>query len=406
MIQEQEIYRQMFQALQTGELSELIRRAHEIMGHPLIFTNASYVKLLEVYPDTPSGDEKWDAYLGRSEVDVETIVNVFEHDYIDVMRQTRNAVVMDTGYFEDSPRLTASVFSQETLIGYVSMLCEGEKQDENCARALQIVADTLALHMREFYGEHADQINMRAIFAEKLIGGEIHGKQELIKWFTLTNIHPTPHYIMITIAVKKGGQEKLARYLCSRIQLLNMPILLYHTEDSVCGILYGLTGPKVRNIYFKQLEKLLYEYDFSCDVSRSFTSIEDIPQYRRQSEIALQIGRQYQPSAFLHKYRELTLTAITDSIIMSLGYDNAIHPAVSLLEWVDETRNTAYLETLETNVLSGYSSQETCEKLHIHRNTLNYRLSRIEELAGIDLKNPDTRIHLAISFLMRERRIQ
>jgi DNA-binding PucR family transcriptional regulator len=32
------------------------------------------------------------------------------------------------------------------------------------------------------------------------------------------------------------------------------------------------------------------------------------------------------------------------------------------------------------------------ERLHVHRNTFRYRLRRIEELAGIDLDDPDERL--------------
>ena len=403
MIQEHTIYRQMFEALKTGELSELIRMAYETVRHPLIFTNASYVKLIEVYPDTPQGDRKWDDYIGKTEVNVETIVNLFEQDYIDVMKRTGSAVVMDTGYFADSPRLTAPVFSGDVLIGYVSMLCQGEKPGADLARALETIADALGLHMREFYGEHFDQINLRSIFAEKLISGELRAGADLKKWTSLTNVDLQPRYIMLTFSASGAGHRVLVRHLYARIQLLHLPILMYQTEETVCALLYGLTGLSVRNVHLRQLGELLFEYGFACGVSRSFSSIEEIQQYRRQSEVALQIGSQYQPDVHMHMYRDLTLTAITDAIILSLGYDNAIHPAISMLQWADENRNTDYLETLKTYVLSGSSSQDTCEKLHIHRNTLNYRLSRIEEMAGLDLKKSDTRTHLAISFLMMDR---
>ena len=41
---------------------------------------------------------------------------------------------------------------------------------------------------------------------------------------------------------------------------------------------------------------------------------------------------------------------------------------------------------------------KTAQALHIHRNTLLYRLQRVQEVAGLDLEDGDTRLtlHLAL----------
>jgi hypothetical protein len=46
------------------------------------------------------------------------------------------------------------------------------------------------------------------------------------------------------------------------------------------------------------------------------------------------------------------------------------------------------LETLRAFIFSRFDRARTAATLHIHRNTLAYRLRRIEELAGLDLKCP------------------
>ena len=45
----------------------------------------------------------------------------------------------------------------------------------------------------------------------------------------------------------------------------------------------------------------------------------------------------------------------------------------------------------------------TAKRLHIHRNTLLYRMDRIKEISGLDLDNPETR--LAVYLALRIRRI-
>ena len=45
----------------------IIHAAYEIMGRHIIFTDTSYVKLTEICPPTPTGDEKRDVYLAGPE---------------------------------------------------------------------------------------------------------------------------------------------------------------------------------------------------------------------------------------------------------------------------------------------------------------------------------------------------
>ena len=41
---------------------------------------------------------------------------------------------------------------------------------------------------------------------------------------------------------------------------------------------------------------------------------------------------------------------------------------------------------------------ETAKRLFIHRNSLLYRVQRIEELTALDLDDPATRLHLLLSY--------
>ena len=44
----------------------------------------------------------------------------------------------------------------------------------------------------------------------------------------------------------------------------------------------------------------------------------------------------------------------------------------------------------------------TAHALYIHRSTLTYRLEKMQELTGIDLADPDTRLYLQISIKLLE----
>lgn len=65
------------------------------------------------------------------------------------------------------------------------------------------------------------------------------------------------------------------------------------------------------------------------------------------------------------------------------------HPAIQTLLRSDQARRTSYVETLFSYLAHAQKPAPTCAALHIHRNTLDYRLRRIEELTGLDWGDGD-----------------
>lgn len=58
--------------------------------------------------------------------------------------------------------------------------------------------------------------------------------------------------------------------------------------------------------------------------------------------------------------------------------------------------------TLETFIASDGQVNETAKRLFIHRNTATYRIDKLEELMGINLKQPDNLLKLRLAFMFRD----
>ncbi len=68
----------------------------------------------------------------------------------------------------------------------------------------------------------------------------------------------------------------------------------------------------------------------------------------------------------------------------------------------DEKKNSDLIRTLQTYLDNESVVQVSAEKLHVHYNTLRYRLNRIEEILEIDLSNPHTRLNLQIALIIAQ----
>jgi sugar diacid utilization regulator len=366
----------------------------------VIITDSSYVKLTEVYPPEPQGDEKWDVYLRGQELGLRSIQTIFEYDAINQMKDDYRPILMDSGYFADSPRLTAPVVRDHALVGYVSALVGARKCGEEELAAIAIVADAVAMYLQTQRGEQYNRVSLRHFFARSLIQGEIKEAGELKKWLALLDLRLSPRYALLALAPTRSDRENFGYYLQDQIEKSGLPLLMAPSGRFIYVLLYGTRNHAHSQSILGELEQMMGRFHFSCGVSRSFARLEDIEGYRQQAEIAFDTGRAWRPGETAHHYRDLTLQAMMDAAAEKLGRENCCHPALDLLAAYDKENNSEYWETLKAYVLSPFSSQETCKALHIHRNTLGYRLGRIEELTGIRLEDLNTRIHLVLSFLM------
>ena len=75
---------------------------------------------------------------------------------------------------------------------------------------------------------------------------------------------------------------------------------------------------------------------------------------------------------------------------------------LSLLLDADRERGTNDYEILRTYLYSEGSIKNVCDIMHMHRNTVNYRLEKIRKTIGGDLDDPDMRMYLRVLYFLSE----
>lgn len=71
------------------------------------------------------------------------------------------------------------------------------------------------------------------------------------------------------------------------------------------------------------------------------------------------------------------------------------------LEEYDAKHQSSLMDTLRTFLEENGNASASAERLHLHRNSLAYRLRRVEELTGMDLEDSENRLILALALHLR-----
>ena len=128
-------------------------------------------------------------------------------------------------------------------------------------------------------------------------------------------------------------------------------------------------------------------------ISNCFTSLEEINTYYPQAYYTAQLKRK--GTTF---YKDVTAAASIVMTLQKVPYKTFLHPVLEELKAYDDSHNTQYFDTLRVYSLFLHDKDKAASDLGIHRNTLLYRLNKIQEIFQLPFEDPDTALYLVNSF--------
>ena len=95
-----------------------------------------------------------------------------------------------------------------------------------------------------------------------------------------------------------------------------------------------------------------------------------------------------------------------EPLLRELAADSALEPFRALVEPLqehDRMRHSDLVLTLRTYFAAGGNASEAADRLFLHRNSMLYRMERIQKLTGLDLKDDRVALALRLGLLATER---
>lgn len=135
-------------------------------------------------------------------------------------------------------------------------------------------------------------------------------------------------------------------------------------------------------------------------ISTPFSQIEYLKQHVEEAHDAFKIGRSLDPDSRSFKFEEYGIYVMFQNIAKKDSLERYLHSAIKELLAFDQDNDSVFLLTLYTYLRCNCSIKDTAEALYLHRNSVLYRLHRIEDLCHIDLDDTDTCFRLRMSFEM------
>lgn len=170
-------------------------------------------------------------------------------------------------------------------------------------------------------------------------------------------------------------------------------------------IVFGdITAEEVSNIIEEirvQLERLMRDTEtIFAGVGSVSHGIRNLWESYQMAKRIIDISKIEKNERQTESYQDMGILSLLfhiDSVeCMGEFYDKTIKPLVEY----DTDNGSNLVEVLECYLKSNGSLNETAEELFVHRNTINYRIKKIESILGVDLTKFEVRNELAIGLMV------
>lgn len=202
--------------------------------------------------------------------------------------------------------------------------------------------------------------------------------------------------------------EELALVMPINLSLTLFSVV-YPDEDGVVVVLELSQKEPVKDIVNRFLSAVQHDMGdklngntVSAGVSSIFYKPERMKECIDEAKKAMRLLRGYNICHSARYFEEIGIYRFFFELGNDVELEDFMMQRLGELISYDKENNSDYIDTLETYLDFGCNIGETAEYLYMHRNTIRYRITRVEEILGIDLNSAGTRFNLRFAFKIRK----
>jgi purine catabolism regulator len=307
---------------------------------------------------------------------------------------------------EQMARLISPIISGDRARGYVSVIGPPDELDMLDGLTAEHGAAACALEMAKVKAISEVKKELRGNFLEGLLAGTLPARE--IDRLAGRLDHDTDCRHAIMALTWDGDDSPSMRRLESPLNWLlsnhNRSALVHiFSDDHVCVFQALAKDDKdlstARELARRLREHLRAEFPnhrLLCGLSGPAAELTEWPDVYRQATQAMRLaGRLHADSTVTFDSMGIyqLLIQLDDEPAAERFSTQIVGPLVAY----DKRHRSSLVETIIAYFSHHGNVSQTAEALYIHRNTLSYRLDRIQELTDQDLENPDERLALQLA---------
>ena len=225
-----------------------------------------------------------------------------------------------------------------------------------------------------------------------------------LQFFEINFLLPQSENAIILNDVDK---DTICQFIHTLFENEHIPILSSsYTKNIIALINVNNTSLDTLNTLFPQILNYIKEnypnYIVNIGIGTRQKSLEKYKLSYEQASKCINLAIKQKQKNMIYYYEQLGLYQLFYDINNKTLLDNFVHNILYSLIAYDKKYNTNLIQTLEVYLNKNCNLNQTAETLFIHRNTIKYRLQRIEEITNTSLNDAFTRLNFFNAILIKK----
>ena len=377
---------------EDGSLQKIVDEAFLYMGNPILVFDAGF-SVIAANWDVAAPDQKTQRILDQKYLDPAGMADINRNNIHDKVMKSPAPIFIKNPSYEGNRLLIRLAFHNKSVghIAIADTLRPFTPYDEKAAVILRDVV-IQCLKKDEFIR------NSRGFNYEYLIADLLDGKITMSK-----NLNDRLAYVdfffeellYVTVAeLARSEQYVNPTYVISQFEALMPGSKAVVYNGQIVLITTRRSSQRISAEEIRAFSAYCKKESLFCGMSNPFRGVANLQKYYTQALRALELGTQNENLPALYPYANYAVSHILSQFCQKEDRDVFLHPAVKRLLEYDEKKNGNLTETLYQYLLWERNLMLTAQKMYLHRNTLSYRLNKIQELTQVDLEEAETRQYL------------
>lgn len=380
-------------------IKRIIKEAADILGNPLIMTDESYL-LVGYSSSREVVDPIWQRQISSGYCPIDIVETLRQKGFVKQLQKERSPVFLTIGELSRSIRsLVSEITIGGQLKGYISLLEYDKPITSIDQKTLKFVVSIIALEFAKSDAIAKARGNYGQELLRDLVSGNI-GSESMVQ-NRIKSLNWTLEKFMQVVVVSNIEKQYISAEHYMPIQSMIMKAIpsskLSFTSNRIVILATGNSVSMLQKI-LPDIEKYCKLHTLRLGIGRPYKTLSEVSGSYNEGEKALQLATSIKRSGHIHYYEDL---AVYD-MLTNVKDNYKTHPGLLRLTEYDKNEGTDYFKTLSTYLRCGHNLSHTADALLLHRNTILYRLKKIEEILQSKLNKHNICLEIELGILLLE----
>ncbi|NGY70123.1 helix-turn-helix domain-containing protein [Priestia megaterium] len=305
---------------------------------------------------------------------------------------------------------TLPIGSKQNWLGML-VVCSEHIISEVDIAALEHACTVISLEMMKEQAIYETQQRLKGEFIDVLFSGKMD--DSLLKKAKNLKLDQNGNYIVAIIDINGNVLIQKRRYVLQIINRVlrqdningltvtknNQIIILFSFERKSTLPYSKLKVSQSIDYFMKELSLKRWEINISIGVGRLKAQLENVYKSAQEASKCLRFIERHNLSTNILNYSDLGVHRL---LLQNSEeeLEDFIYETIGPLLKYDRIKKSNLLNTLSSYLETGRRNAETAKLLHLHINTLNYRLKRIEDILSINFSDTEQFLNLQLALRM------